>query len=200
MFQFFKGTQIICIIFDLPTSYLLHPVSESTSNPVMGFVANWTDGPDSVISGPANNTYCTPNRMNKPPCNVEWVRTLARNDPSSFRTCLGKIKGVSETCSAFDKCGPHPTVPKESSWGSSTPSTGVCNTADFSYYKEPEILAMCGICDMFRATMGTSFVSPRAGFLPDPAATSGAQGLRSGLSVIWTLAAAGVSLLSLRQL
>ena len=27
----------------------------------------------------------------------------------------------------------------------------MCSTPDFSYYKEFDILAMCGICDMFRS-------------------------------------------------
>jgi len=152
--------------------YMLHPVSETSQHPTMGFITNVTDGPDASISGPPNNTYCTPDRMDKPPCNTEWVRTLARNDPSSFKACLGKIKGVSQTCDTFDRCGPRTHVPpppgSQNSFMSSAPTgatKGVCDTPDMSYYKEHEILAMCGICDMFRATMSNTYKSPRAGFI-----------------------------------
>ena len=38
----------------------------------------------------------------------------------------------------------------------------VCATGDVSYYKEPEILAMCGVCDMFRSARARTHTHTRA--------------------------------------
>lgn len=126
-----------------------------------------------VISGPPNSTECTPKMMGSDPdCAAKFVRTLLRNDPITLKQCLAKVKGVSQTCTAYKSCGPrmHYDEPQPEQ-NPPAPPPGVCDTPELSYYKEDAVLRLCGICDMFDAIMPKGFVSPSAFFaysLPGP--------------------------------
>jgi len=145
--------------------YLLSSGDEGTPN--HGNLGE-TDG-HAVISAPPNVTDCTPDKMNTERCKTLWTRTLARNHKSLLQDCLKRVRGASQTCRSFDRCGPRFSVPaaedpedKLYKWRS------ICHSSKVGYFKEPAIQRMCGVCDMFRATIALDFVSPKAGFAPDP--------------------------------
>jgi len=123
-----------------------------------------------VISGPPNNTKCTPKMMRTKECATKFVRTTYRNSPTVLRSCLAKVKGVSETCAAYKKCGPRiyqtpapgssadkgmdvsltdAPAPAPGSSSPQSPPPGVCNTPSVGYFREEQVQRMCGICDMF---------------------------------------------------
>lgn len=155
-------------------------------------------GGHAVISAPPNITDCTPDKMNSEPCKTMWTRTLARNHPSLLSDCLKRIRGVSQTCNSFDKCGPHYQIPKKDK---EIQFRSICHTEKVGYFKEPMIQRMCGVCDMYRATVSLSFVSPEAGFKPDPFKESAAArlpGASVAAQLVLALAAAAVGLHTLR--
>mmetsp|Transcript_76464 Transcript_76464/g.205924 ORF Transcript_76464/g.205924 Transcript_76464/m.205924 type:complete len:270 (+) Transcript_76464:353-1162(+) len=134
----------------------------------------------SVISGPPNNTLCTPNMMGTKDCAIKFTRTVFRNTRQTLRDCIGKVKGVSQTCDAYKSCGPRMNIdpanlddlaPKKQQDQDQKPNTdkkdplpGVCNTPDVGYFREEEVQRMCGICDMFESIMPKGFQSPSAKF------------------------------------
>jgi len=97
--------------------------------------------------------------MDSEPCVSESVRLLVRNNPDALRTCVARVRGLSQTCDVYDRCGPSET-------SNDRGTRGICGRAGtVDYYLEPEVERMCGVCDMFRAIVPTDFVSPRAGYL-----------------------------------
>ncbi|EKX46015.1 hypothetical protein GUITHDRAFT_138502 [Guillardia theta CCMP2712] len=104
---------------------------------------------DGVISAPFNDTECTPDNIDKPPCSKLSIRTVLRGNAQSLIDCMMSIEGLSETCNTFDSCG---TVAQDGIWMGQKSS--VCGAPVGGYYKEPEVERMCGICEMFHATAG----------------------------------------------
>ena len=101
------------------------------------------------ISAPEDDTSCTLKKMEKPPCNRLTLRKLKEGSLTGLRQCLSSIKGLSQTCDTFDKCGPiassGPFVGRRSS---------VCFAPEGDYYREASVQRMCGICSMFHAQDG----------------------------------------------
>jgi len=122
--------------------YLLEDKGE-TDDPKYDFVD------DGVISAPFNDTQCTPDNIEKPPCNKLSIRTLLRGTKQSLVDCMMSIEGLSQTCYTFDSCG---TVAQDGIWMGQKSS--VCSAPVGGYYKEPEVERMCGIFRMFHATAG----------------------------------------------
>ena len=59
--------------------------------------------PNAVITAPFNDTACTLDKMDKEPCRSESVRYLARDEPDAVKTCVGRIKGLSQTCDLYTR-------------------------------------------------------------------------------------------------
>eukprot|EP00291_Cryptomonas_curvata_P025673 CAMPEP_0172175262 /NCGR_PEP_ID=MMETSP1050-20130122/14123_1 /TAXON_ID=233186 /ORGANISM="Cryptomonas curvata, Strain CCAP979/52" /LENGTH=187 /DNA_ID=CAMNT_0012847331 /DNA_START=429 /DNA_END=989 /DNA_ORIENTATION=+ len=133
--------------------------------------------PDAAISGPPNSTGCTADKMGTEPCRTEFVRTLARNDPASLQNCVGRVRGLSQTCRTYTRCGPRPSndVTSWFSLSGSGEARGICGGAGaVDYFLEPEVERMCGVCDMYRAVMPENYISPTAAFANDKAKASAA--------------------------
>lgn len=166
-----------------------------------------------VISGPPNNTKCTPKMMRTKECATKFVRTTYRNSQTVLRSCLAKVKGVSETCAAYKKCGPRiyqtpapgssadtgmdfsltdAPAPAPASSSPQSPPPGVCNTPSVGYFREEQVQRMCGICDMFEAIMPPKFQSPSAKFANslyevEPSAPAPARRSRGTETWMWVL-------------
>ena len=98
------------------------------------------------ISAPENNVECTPSMMDKGPCRKGTLRKVKKGSVAGLQRCLASIKGLSQACYTYDKCGPialsGPFAGRRSS---------VCYASEGDYYKEAAVQRMCGICGMWHA-------------------------------------------------
>ena len=71
-----------------------------------GYMMADEPGSHGFISPPEDDVECTASMMAKPPCDKATVRKVKKGSLTGLRECLKGIKGLSQTCYYFDKCGP----------------------------------------------------------------------------------------------
>jgi hypothetical protein len=71
-----------------------------------GYMMEDKPGSHGFISPPEDDVECTASMMTKPPCDKATVRKVKKGSLTGLRECLKGIKGLSQTCYYFDKCGP----------------------------------------------------------------------------------------------
>jgi len=119
-----------------------------------GYLMSDKVGQPGFIAPPEDDLECTPKMMEKAPCNKATLRSLKSGSISGLRQCMQGIKGLSQTCETFSKCGPiasgGPFAGRRSS---------VCFAAEGDFYKEAAVERMCGICGMFHGEDGATAVT-----------------------------------------